>query len=105
LAGGFIAMKVFASLTDDFVLRLEWLETDDQYWAVVQPRELFYQNTFFESDRYEYEAFISGILKEESEEDIFAHAFDKRWVSFEEAQRWMAVRPDPYIEEETALMV
>ena len=77
---------------------IEWLETDDQYWAVVQPRELFYPNTFFESDRYEYEAFISGILKKEGEEDIFAHAFDKRWVSFEEAQRWMAVRPDPYTE-------
>ena len=47
----------------------------------------------------------SGILKEEGEEDIFAHAFDKRWVSFEEAQRWMSVRPDLYTEEETALMV
>ncbi|MBC8230429.1 hypothetical protein H8E77_12855 [bacterium] len=84
---------------------IEWLETDDQYWAVVQPSEIFYPNTFFESDRYEYEAFISGILKEEDEEDIFAHAFDKRWVSFEEAQRWMSVRPAPYTEEETALMV
>lgn len=79
---------------------IEWLETDDQYWAVVQPRELFYPNTFFESDRYEYEAFISGILKEEGEEDIFAHAFDKCWVGFEEAQRWMAFRPNPYTEEE-----
>ena len=38
---------------------IEWLETDDQYWAVVQPRELFYPNTFFESDHYEYEAFIN----------------------------------------------
>jgi hypothetical protein len=80
---------------------LEWLETEDKFLAVVQPRELFIEGFFFESNRYEYEAIISGILRKEKVRDIYAHAFDKRWCSLAEAQRIMERMRD-YIAENEA---
>ena len=80
---------------------LRWIETDDRFLAVVQPRELFIEGSFFESDRYEYEAVISGILRKEKVRDLYAHAFEKRWCSLSEAQRIMERMRD-YIAENEA---
>ncbi len=42
---------------------LQWVETDSQYIAVLQPREIFDEDSFFE-DRHEYEAIILGQRKD-----------------------------------------
>jgi hypothetical protein len=84
---------------------LYWQESKDQFVAVVQPPERFLAGSFFESDRYEYESIISGRLKVTGEEDIFAHAFDKRWCSLEEAQRLMEQMRDYLTEIQAREMV
>ena len=68
---------------------LQWVETDSQYIAVLQPRETFDEDSFFE-DRHKYEAIILGRRKDTGETDWYAHAYDKEWVSLAQAQAWMA---------------
>jgi len=68
---------------------LQWVETDRQYIAVLQPRELFNEDSFLE-DRHKYEAIIVGQRKDTGEMDWYAHAYDKEWVSLAQAQAWMA---------------
>ena len=47
---------------------LQWIETDRQYIAVLQSRELFNEDSFFE-DRHKYEAIIVGQRKDTGEMD------------------------------------
>ena len=68
---------------------IEWIETATQYIAVLQPRELFDENSFFE-DRHGSETIIVGRLKNSEELDWYAHAYDKEWVTLEQARAWVA---------------
>ena len=68
---------------------LQWIETDSQYIAVLQPREIFDEDSFFE-DRHKYEAIILGRRKDTGETDWHAHSYEKEWVSLAQAQAWMA---------------
>ena len=68
---------------------IEWIETATQYIAVLQPRELFDENSFFE-DRHGRETIIVGRLKNSGELDWYAHAYDKEWVTLEQARAWVA---------------
>ena len=68
---------------------LQWIETDRQYIAVLQPREIFDEDSFFE-DQHKYEAIILGPRKDTGEMDWYANAYDKEWVSLAQAQAWIA---------------
>ena len=68
---------------------IEWIETATQYIAVLQPLELFDENSFFE-DRHGSETIIVGLLKNSEELDWYAHAYDKEWVTLEQARAWVA---------------
>lgn len=56
----------------------KWEETDEQYLAIVKPRELFVEGSIFEKGRHKYETEWSYILKEHLEQDVYAFGFLKK---------------------------
>ena len=83
MAGGVKGMKV-----------LKYLTTKKQIIAVVRNERLFEQDSFFVSDRHDYETVISGRLKGSGEEAIYAFGYDRRYCTREYIQRWLQIEPD-----------
>jgi len=73
---------------------LEWIETETQYLAVIQKREIFETDSFFEGARHGREAIIKGKRKDTGEIDWFAYAWDKALTPFWVAKRWAEIAPD-----------
>ncbi len=81
---------------------LEWIETDTQYWAVVQPRSWFEEDSLFDWDRHDREAIIMGRRQDSGEIDICAYAWDKNVTPLWLAKDIVASYPDIFTPEERA---
>lgn len=66
-----------------------WEETEDQYLALLQPRENFVEGSIYEDEEYRhgYETEWMGVSKESGEEDVFAFGFLKKWCTREQAEK------------------
>jgi len=73
---------------------LKYLTTENQIIAVVRDECLFERDSFFVSDRHDYEEVISGRLKGSEEEAIYAFGYDRRYCTREYIQRWLQIEPD-----------
>jgi len=73
---------------------LKYITTKTQIIAVVRKECLFEQDSFFVSDRHDYETVISGQLKGSGEEAIYAFGYDRRYCTREYIQRWLQLEPD-----------
>jgi hypothetical protein len=65
----------------------KWLETCEQYLAVVQPEELFIEGSIKEKGRRKFEIKWSGILKSTGEQDIYVFGFIKSECTRELAEK------------------
>ncbi|MCE1248419.1 MAG: hypothetical protein LWY06_17395 [Firmicutes bacterium] len=75
----------------------KWIESDEQYIAVIKPEELFLENSVYEKSRSKFRTSWNGIIKQSGEEETYAFGYLKQWCSKQQAERMVLHINDAFI--------